>query len=108
MSRGTWDTHTAASDFEYKTFTLYGYLFQSIPLSSTDPMFESRNPRYRMVPGLGSSHFARRYSGNRFRFLFLALLRCFSSGGALSQAYVFASEYPAMRGGLLHSEITGS
>ena len=33
-------------------------------------------------PGLGSFHFARRYSGNRVFFLFLALLRCFSSGGS--------------------------
>ena len=32
--------------------------------------------------GLGSFHFARRYSGNRVFFLFLALLRCFSSGGS--------------------------
>ena len=34
--------------------------------------------------GLGSSHFARRYFGNRFFFLFLSLLRCFSSGGSPS------------------------
>ena len=32
--------------------------------------------------GLGSFPFARRYSGNRFFFLFLSLLRCFSSGGS--------------------------
>lgn len=31
--------------------------------------------------GLGSFLFARRYLGNRFFFLFLALLRCFSSRG---------------------------
>ena len=34
-------------------------------------------------PGLGSFHFARRYSGNRCFFLFLRLLRCFSSPGSL-------------------------
>ena len=34
-------------------------------------------------PGLGSSGFARRYSRNRFFFLFLRLLRCFSSPGSL-------------------------
>ena len=33
--------------------------------------------------GLGSFHFARRYSGNRCFFLFLRLLRCFSSAGSL-------------------------
>ena len=32
-----------------------------------------------MLTGLGSSRFARRYSGNRFFFLFLQVLRCFSS-----------------------------
>ena len=34
--------------------------------------------------GLGSSGFARRYSRYRFFFLFLRLLRCFSSPGSLS------------------------
>ena len=34
-------------------------------------------------PGLGSSHFARRYFGNRVFFLFLRVLRCFSSPGSL-------------------------
>ena len=33
--------------------------------------------------GLGSFPFARRYLGNRFYFLFLRLLRCFSSPGSL-------------------------
>ena len=33
-------------------------------------------------PGLGSSRFARRYSGNHCCFLFLRLLRCFSSPGS--------------------------
>ncbi len=32
--------------------------------------------------GLGSFHFARRYFGNRFFFLFLRVLRCFSSPGS--------------------------
>ena len=33
-------------------------------------------------PGLGSFHFARRYFGNRGFFLFLRVLRCFSSPGS--------------------------
>ena len=37
----------------------------------------------RSRPGLGSFHFARRYSGNRCFFLFLRVLRCFSSPGSL-------------------------
>ena len=39
-----------------------------------------------MSHGLGSSPFARRYSGNRCFFLFLRLLRCFSSPGSLHTA----------------------
>ncbi|CAN4125485.1 unnamed protein product [Withania somnifera] len=41
--------------------------------------------------GLGCSHFARRYYGNRFCFLFLWLLRCFSSPGCLLPAHGFSS-----------------
>ena len=37
----------------------------------------------RTRPGLGSSAFARRYLRNRCFFLFLRLLRCFSSAGSL-------------------------
>ena len=37
---------------------------------------------HRQACGLGSSGFARRYFRNRCFFLFLALLRCFSSGGS--------------------------
>ncbi len=39
--------------------------------------------------GLGSSRFARRYSGSRCCFLFLEVLRCFSSPGSLHLPYVF-------------------
>ena len=37
--------------------------------------------------GLGSSPFARRYLGNRVFFLFLLVLRCFSSQGYLLPSY---------------------
>ena len=59
--------------------------------------------------GLGCFPFARRYSGNRGFFLFLGLLRCFSSPRWLPGNYVFI---PGMmrfyRIGLPHSEISGS
>ena len=42
--------------------------------------------------GLGYSPFARHYSGNPYCFLFLQVLRCFSSPGSLFQAYVFSLE----------------
>ena len=47
--------------------------------------------------GLGSFHFARRYFGNRCFFLFLRLLRCFSSPGSPCMAM----DSPCSDGGLL-------
>ena len=41
-------------------------------------------------PGLGCSAFARRYLRNRCLFLFLQVLRCFSSLGWLLNAYTFS------------------
>ena len=55
--------------------------------------------------GLGSSPFARRYSGNRNFFLFLRVLRWFTSPGSPSPC----GEYPPFQvDGLPHSEIPGS
>ena len=59
--------------------------------------------------GLGCSRFARHYSGNRDFFLFLALLRCFSSRTYLRCTYGFSAGYPRITtGGFPHSEIPGS
>ena len=59
--------------------------------------------------GLGSSRFARHYSGNRCFFLFLGLLRCFSSPAYLQHTYGFSVRYPRITtGGFPHSEIPGS
>ena len=54
--------------------------------------------------GLGSSHFDRHYSGNRFFFLFLQVLRCFSS---LRSPWLMpvTGLQPA---GFPHSDISGS
>ena len=48
----------------------------------TSHLLRSITPE-RTRSGLGSFHFARRYFGNRCFFLFLRLLRCFSSPGSL-------------------------
>ena len=60
--------------------------------------------------GLGFSPFARRYSGNHCCFLFLRLLRCFSSGGSLDTPILkFSVTYLSMNPGEFpHSEISGS
>ena len=58
--------------------------------------------------GLGSFPFARRYLGNRCFFLFLRVLRCFSSPGLPLYTYVFSIQYIAKLCRFPHSEIFGS
>ena len=59
------------------------------------------------LTGLGCFGFARRYSRNHYCFLFLRLLRCFSSAGCLPPTY--AGGYPGInRDRFSHSEIPGS
>ena len=59
--------------------------------------------------GLGSFPFARRYLGNRCFFLFLELLRCFSSPRFLLTPYRFRCGYLHITaGGFPHSDICGS
>ena len=71
----------ADSSFAYGAFTLSGRLSQ----------YRSGNSEYNLLQSLtlqcthrslGSFPFARRYSGNRCFFLFLRVLRCFSSPGS--------------------------
>ena len=66
------------------------------------------NPECITTLGLASSHSARRYFGNLFWFLFLRLLRCFSSAGLPLYTYFIqysVSEYCS--DGFPHSEIHG-
>jgi hypothetical protein len=96
------------SDFTYGAFTLYGRLSQNrsviCPLTYVGP-----NPR--INPGLGSYPFARHYSGNRCFFLFLRVLRCFSSPGSPCIT-IDCSFHDALTevcsAGFPHSEICGS
>ena len=67
------------------------------------------NPGCIATSGLPCFPFARHYSENLFWFLFLALLRCFSSGGIPTHTYVFSIRCPEMNpDGFPHSEIHGS
>ena len=68
-----------------------------------------RNPEGITTLGLASSRFARRYFGNLGWFLFLRLLRCFSSAGLPPHSYLIhyaVTEYCSA--GFPHSEIHGS
>ena len=73
--------------FGYGTLTLFGAAFQrsSSRLASISPGPYPKGPQ---TFGLGSFHFARRYFENRGFFLFLRLLRCFSSPGSLLYDYL--------------------
>ena len=80
MSRGTLDTASYKSDFIYGTFTLSGLTSQTDLLSyCTHNAVQTPKCTH---SGLGSFPFARRYSGIRVFFLFLPVLRCFSSRGS--------------------------
>ena len=66
--------------FPYGAFTLSGGSFQD-PSGSSPFLNAVHTPRC-THRGLGSSAFARRYLRNHSYFLFLCLLRCFSSAGS--------------------------
>jgi hypothetical protein len=79
-------------DFAYGAFTLFGQLFQCC---------SAINRFCNSIWRLGWSPFARRYSGNRYCFLFLRVLRCFNSPRSLYS-------WQSSTAGLPHSEISGS
>ena len=93
------------SVFIYRTVTFCGSAFQNDStngsLCNFGPLLEQRNmtahyPDDATLPGLhidglGSFPFAHRYLGNRGYFLFLEVLRCFSSLRSLHAGYGFTS-----------------
>ena len=79
MHRLTWDDTRLTSVFAYATVTLFGMTFQTSSANCHDAISWSRNPTLINQNGLGCSRFARHYSGNRLLFLFLRILRCFTS-----------------------------
>ena len=106
MSRATQvPVSREAADFVYGAVTRCGRTFQTVPLSLPH-RFADRpyNPGCRRDgPGLGSSAFARHYLRNHCYFLFLRVIRCFSSPGSPSTQWSAG----VASGGLPHSEIRG-
>ena len=84
VSRVSWysGSCSVSSAFTYGAFTLCGRLSQNRSVSFRESLRQSVTPD-RTRSGLGSSAFARRYLRNRVFFLFLRVLRCFSSPGSL-------------------------
>ena len=83
MSRRTQDTTTPARTCLYGIITLCDVHFHTLPVRSYHRSVVLQPPLCRNIEGLGSFPFAHHYSGNRFFFLFLQVLRCFSSLGML-------------------------
>ena len=88
----------------YGTITPYGAAFQPLPVRRAVNLVVLQPRHRRNGAGLGCSDFARRYSRNHSCFLFLRLLRCFSSAGSPTLAGVTGLQ-PA---GLPHSDTHGS
>jgi len=79
------------------------------PTSLSIPLCTPRNPVQPKPYGLGFSPFARRYLGNHYCFLFLRVLRCFSSPGVPLYTYEFSVQYYSITSsGFPHSETSGS
>ena len=88
----------------YKAITFYGLSFQIIQLLYYLHITVLQPHYCRNNNGLGCSLFVRHYLGNHYCFLFLRVLRCFSSPGLPSINGMFRLH----RNGLPHSEICGS
>ena len=95
-----------ADVFAYGAFTLCGAPFQKLPLTFARHAPTVLQPRvmHCYILGLGSCAFARHYLRNHFCFLFLRVMRCFSSPG--SPRTWCGTGIAA--GGLPHSEIRAS
>ena len=89
--------------FAYGAITVFGPAFLT-GSANTFTAQGAHNPGTNA--GLGSSDFARRYSRNQCLFLFLQVLRCFSSLRSLP--YTMNSCTNTLAGGFPHSEISGS
>ena len=115
MSRGTQEpVQRASKTFVYGAVTRSGRSFQIVRLAD---WFLTRRPCGLAGPttppckhdGLGSSAFARRYWRNHYCFLFLQVLRWFTSLRCLPPTYGFSRGYLGInQGGFPHSDIPGS
>ena len=81
VSRRTPDSAKPLQNFAYGIVTLFDLPFKTVRLSFRVPCC-GPYPESISTPGLGYSDFARHYSRNRSYFLFLRVLRCFSSPGS--------------------------
>ena len=88
----TWEPNGIESRFNDWAFTIYGAGFSCFVSQEFLYLHVWSKKPEKYIFLLDWSHSARRYFGNRFCFLFLQLLRCFSSLGCLSLLYEFKKE----------------
>ena len=79
--RGTQDTTSKQICFNYGAVTLFGPSSQKVQFAILFIIVVLQPRKCRNMTGLGFFPFARHYLGNHYCFLFLCLLRCFSSAG---------------------------
>ena len=102
VPRPTQDTTIFNAPYLYRAITVYGHAFQHVLVRYAKNVVVLQPQYCRNNIGLGWSDFARHYYRNHSCFLFLRLLRCFSSAGwPLSMLCLQHS-------GLPHSDIHGS
>jgi hypothetical protein len=117
------NTPRRSRNFAYRTLTVYGQPSQTVRLSRNFVTSCRNSGSCGMVPqprpcnarrlshtiGLGSSAFAHHYSRNHSCFLFLRVLRCFTSPRSLQPPYEFRWRQPPIKAARFpHSEIPGS
>ena len=75
-------SHYPNLTYTYAALMLYGRLSHTVQFHSVIHLVVLQPRICRNIHGLGFFPFARHYSGNHYCFLFLCLLRCFSSAGS--------------------------
>ena len=110
MPRGTQDTASVRHAFAYGALTLYGRASHRARLTWYRPTYAVLQPPHASLHmGLGSSPFARHYSGNALLSLFLRVHEMFQFPAFPCAPYVFRCAYRSItRGGFPHSDIPGS
>ena len=99
VHRITWGSPRGPLDFAHPAVTVYGQPFQVVELVLQSPTSRPRYPGRTSPPGLGCSAFARHYLRNHCHFLFLGLLRCFTSPRLASPDYKFIRSILALSPG---------
>ena len=94
--------HYLIITYPYAALMLYGRVSHPVPVLFSIHVVVLQPQLCRNIIGLGFFPFARHYSGNHYYFLFLCLLRCFSSAGLR----IYATILQIVR--FPHSEIYGS